>query len=509
MPTNTRKYLIVAAVVLVILAILCVLVVPMLVDVNRYRPQVAAMLESSTGKPARIGRLHLTLFPHVAIQVDDFALENPKGFPRGDFFKAQQIDALLETGPLWDRQIVIQSLIVKNPVIHLLSNSAGRWNYENPPTPASKTAGAPPDGGPSFSLGTISQVNIDGGQVTIANLLPSGAMGPTYFDGRGISCRFHDVNINALSMPDPSSGRSSGGRIIPASSNRAPSVARGSFHADSLRFGNIQATSVDSGIQVFPKQAYLDNLALKLAGGTVKGEAASDFSQESPLFSARTSFQKIDVAQLLNAIPEARGKMSGTMQGNLDLHGEATHSSDPLSGLAGTGKVSIREGRLPTLQLNKNLLFMVRMAGVGATSGDPASFSSISADLNLANQQLASRRVTIVSNDLNVDASGVLDIAKSNLMKYTGTAQVPARQGGLTNLVANISGASFANGKLSFPFELNGTLDSPRFSLKGGKGALGGLAAPGLGGAKGSPAGNTIQNLMNMLQKKKSTPPPK
>lgn len=508
MSARSRKYLITAVVVVVVLAILCVLVVPALVDVNRYRPQVAALLESSTGKPARIGRLHLTLFPHIAIQVDDFALENPKGFPPGDFFKTQRIDALLETGPLLHRQIVIQSLLVKRPVIHLLSNSAGRWNYENPATPASKDTGAPQNGRPSFSLGAISQVNIDGGQVTIANLLPSGAVGPTYFDGRGISCRFRDVNIDALSAPASSSGPSTAGRIVPASNNPAPSVAHGSFHADSLRFGNIQATSVESGIQVFPKQAYLDPLALKLAGGSVKGEAASDFSQENPLFSARTSFQKIDVAQLLNAIPEARGKMSGTMEGNLDLQGEAAHSSDPLAGLRGTGKVRIRDGRLPTLQLNKNLLVLVRIAGVGATSGDPASFSSISADLNLANQQLASQRIAIVSTDVNVNASGVLDIAKSNLMKYAGTALVPARQGELTNLVANISGASFANGKLSFPFELHGTLDNPRFSLKTGKGVLGGLPAPG--GGQGSPAGNTIQNLMNLFQKKKSTTnPPK
>ena len=508
MSAHSRKYLIIAVAIVVVLAVLCVLVVPMLVDLNRYRPQVAALLESSTGKPARIGRLHLTLFPHIAIRVDDFALENPKGFPPGDFFKTQRIDALLETGPLLHRQIVIQSLNVKGPVIHLLSNPAGRWNYENPSTPAGKNPGAPQNGGPSFSLGTISQVNIGDGQVTIANLLPSGAMGPTYFDGRGISCRFRDVNINALSAPASSSGRSSGGRIIPASNNPAPSVAHGSFRADSLRFGNIQATSVDSGIQVFPKQTYLDNLALKLAGGSVKGEAASDFSQENPLFSARTSFQKIDVAQLLTAIPEARGKMSGTMAGNLDLAGEAAHSSDPLAGLRGTGKVSIRDGRLPTLQLNKNLLVLVRVAGVGATSGDPASFSSISADLNLANQQLASQHITIVSNDLNVNASGVLNTAKSNLMKYAGTAMVPARQGGLTDLVANISGATFANGKLSFPFELNGTLDNPRFSLKTGKGVLGGLGAPARGGAQGSPAGNTIQNLMNLLQEKKSTTTP-
>lgn len=508
MSARTKRFLIIAAVVLAFLVLVGVLVIPRLVDVNRYRPQVVALLESQTGKPVRIGRLGLTLFPHLAIQVDDFAIGNPKGFPGGDFFKTQRIYALLQARPLWHRKLVIQSLLVEGPVIHLLSNAAGRWNYENPPTPASKMAAATASGGPGFSLGTISRVSIDGGQVTIANLLPSGAVGPAYFAGKGLSCRFRDLNLNALTAPDSHSPGPGSASIIPAGKNPSPPVAHGSFHADSLRFGNIQATSVDSQIQVFPRQAYLDNLTLNLARGMVRGKAASDFSRQNLLYSARTSFQKIDVAELLNAIPEARGKMTGTMEGNLDLNGEATHSSDPLGGMQGTGKVNVRNGRLPTLQLKKNLLFLVRIAGVGATSGDPAAFSSISADLILANQQLASHHITIASNDLNVDASGVLDLAKSNQMNYTGTALVPARQGGLTDLISQISGATFSNGNLSFPFDLRGTLDHPKFSLKTGKGILGGLSAPSPGGQQGSKPGNAIQDLFNMFQKKKSTTTP-
>lgn len=511
MSAHTKKVLIIAAVVLAFLTLLLVLVVPRLVDVNRYRTQVAALLESKTGKPVSIGRLELTLYPHIAIQVDDFAIGNPKGFPSGDFFRAQRIYALLQAGPLWNRKIVIQSLIVQSPVIHLISNTAGRWNYEGPPTSQTENPGAQSGGGPDFSLGTISEVKIDDGHLTITNLLASGAMGPTYFDGQGLSCRFQNVNLKALGAAESSSASHSDSRIIPASKNPARLVANGSFHAGSLRFGNIQATAVDSGIKVFPKQAYLEDLKLTLAGGSVRGEAASDFSGASPLFSARTSFQKIDVAQLLNTIPEARGKMTGTMEGNLDLNGEATHSSDPLSGLRGTGKVNIRNGRLPTLQLNKNLLFLVRLAGVGATSGDPASFRSVSTDLNLANQHLASKNLKIVSNDLNVDAAGETNVAKGNQINYTGTAVVPARQGGLTNLVSQISGATFANGKLSFPFDLTGTLDNPKFSLKTGKGILGGLSAPAKGGRQGAQPANTIRNLIDIFQKKKSTTttPPK
>ncbi len=506
MSSRRKKYVIAGAAFLAVLAVL-VLVVPRLVDVNRYRSQVAAALERATGKPARIGHLKLTLFPHLAIQVDNFVMENPKGFPAGDFFKAQRIYALLEARPLWNRKIVIQSLIVEGPVIHLLSNTAGRWNFENPPKPGGSTANGSGSGQPSFSLGKISKITIDQGQVTMANLLASGQMGPTYFDGQGLSCRFQDVNLSALTAADSSQSANSSA-IIPAADNHSPPVAHGSFHADSLRFGAIQATAVDSQIRLFAKQAYLDDLALKLAGGTVKGKAASDFSQRDLLYSARTTFQKIDVAQLLRAFPSADGKMTGTMEGNLNLNGEAAHSSNPLSGLQGTGQVEIKNGKLPSLQLNRNLMLLVRIAGVGAPSGDPAAFSSVSTDLNLANQRLVNHNIRIVSNDLNVVASGSVDLSGSNLMNYTGTAWVPARQTGLTNLVAGLSGATYANGKLAFPFDLRGTLENPRFVLRTGKGSLQGLSGASAPGTSQSvQPGNAIQNLINLFGKKKSTPP--
>ncbi|HVB28862.1 MAG TPA: AsmA family protein [Terriglobia bacterium] len=510
MPSSRRKYAIVAAVCLAVLAVL-VLVVPRLVDVNRYRPQVAAYLESKTGKPVQIGRLNLTLFPHLAIQIDNFVMENPKGFPAGDFFKAQRIYALLEAGPLWNRKIVIRSLIVEGPVTHLICDTGGHWNFENPPTPASVPAKAPESGKPSFSLGTISQVSIDHGQATVANLLASGRMGPTYFDGQGLACRFQDVNINAMSAPGGdanSSAQAGSAGIVPAANNPSTPVAHGTFHADSLRFGAIQTTAVDAQIRLFPKQAYLEDLALKLAGGNVKGKAAADFSHPNLRYRAQTQFQKIDVAQLLSAFPSASGKMTGTMEGNFNLNGEAAHSANPLSGLQGTGQVKVQNGRMPSLQLNRNLLLLVRVAGVGASSGDPAAFSSVSTDLNLTNQRLSNHNVKIVSTDVNVDASGSVDLSGSNQMDYTGTALVPARQTGLTNLVAGLSGATYANGMLSFPFALQGTIENPRFVLKTGKGSLTGLSGASTSGpSQGGQQSNPIQNLINMFGKKKSTPP--
>jgi AsmA-like C-terminal region/AsmA family len=513
MAAGRKKWFIIAACVLGMLAILCLWVVPKLVDANRYRPQVEALLEQETGKPARIGRLELTLFPHLAIEVDNFVLGNPQGFPSGDFLNTRQIYAVLDAGALWNRRIVIRSFVVEDPVVHLLSAPSGRWNFENPSEATRGTATSAQSTPANFSLGEISAITLDGGLVTIANLLPSGEAGPNYFEGRGISCRFQDVNLSAATssgsaMIDgakPSLMGLIGSPTIAYAAERGPQpIAHGSFKADSLRFGAIQATSVNSQVWVFPKQTYLDNLTLDLAGGSAKGKAAFDFSGQNLRYNIRTIFSNIDMAKLAEAFPSARGKITGAMQGNFDVQGEAAHSADPLSGLEGTGQVSIRNGRMPSLQLNRNLMMLARFAGLGSESGDPAAFSLISTDLNVANQLLTSHNIQIVSNEVEVNGSGAMALAGPGQLNYTGVAKLAAQQTGLTNLLANVSGATYANGKLAFPFRLQGTLENPKFTLASGKGALGNFLP---GAQKSSPGtgnqgNNLIQGITNLFRKK-------
>ncbi len=102
----------------------------MLIDVDRYRPRVIAHIREETGKPAEIGRLTLTLFPTLSIRVDDFALGNPGAFPRGHVLKVRRIYAELDRDALWNRQILIKSLKLNDPVVHLLSDARGRWNFD-------------------------------------------------------------------------------------------------------------------------------------------------------------------------------------------------------------------------------------------------------------------------------------------------------------------------------------------------------------------------------------------
>jgi hypothetical protein len=144
---------------------------------------------------------------------------------------------------------------------------------------------------------------------------------------------------------------------------------------------------------------------------------------------------------------------------------------------------------------------LARLANLGPAEGDPSSFSSIAADLNIANNRISSNKVAIVGNGVNVDGAGSMGMAGAGDLDYQGTASLAAGQNAVSNLLAGLSGAKMENGKLTFPFGLLGTLANPKFVLKGAS-AAGGLGAVQglLGGQQSGQSTGQTQNPADLVQ---------
>jgi uncharacterized protein involved in outer membrane biogenesis len=496
---------------LIVIIIALVVVVPLLFNVDRYRPQVASLIEEKTGKPAEIGHLALTLFPSLSIRVDDFALRNPSGFPEGYFVKAQRIYAVVDAGGLWGHQVVIKSLDLDAPTISLLSGVKGNWNFESKPSTADP-APDPPEQKPLFTLGVISNVKITKGKLTVANLLPTGQVGPAYFEADGLSSQLQQVDLNAFAA-SASVHRKDVPRgwltsIAYAADLSGELVAEGTLKMDSLHVMNLVVTNVTSKLRLFPKQVFFDGLNFKCYDGHAVGDLSFSLMGQNPSYSTNTKLGGVDVAKLLDAFPDARGKITGMLDGTVKLDGEVSHSTDPLAGIRGSGQMTIRNGQLPSLQLNKNLLQLAQLAKMGPTSGNPGSFSSIATDFTIANNRINTTKAAIVGNGVDVDATGSVALAGEGSLDYQGVAKVAASQNALTNVLGGISGATISGGKMAFPFNLAGTFQNPKFTLKsGGAGSRLGAITSTLGGGKGASAqqqpANVLQGLSGLLKKKK------
>jgi hypothetical protein len=95
-----------------------------------------------------------------------------------------------------------------------------------------------------------------------------------------------------------------------------------------------------------------------------------------------------------------------------------------------------------------------------------------------------------------------VELTGANPLHYQGIAEIAARQNPLTSLLANISGATYQNGKLKLPFVVNGTLQHPLFQLETARQFFQPPAAPSPAGNSHQPP-NVLQNLFKLLQQKK------
>ncbi|HEY0745190.1 MAG TPA: AsmA family protein [Steroidobacteraceae bacterium] len=418
------------------LLIVAAFVLPVLLDANRYRAQVIAYLESSTGKKVELGRLRVTFFPKLNVHAEDLGIRSPPLFPPGYLLKVARIDAQVDPWALLHRKIVIVSVALDEPLVNLISDPDGPWNFENPKAKSKQSS-------PLF--GVVPLVKIKRGHVLLSNLLPDDSPGPVFFEAQDLATEMDNVNVDAIT--DPFSKTLDG---------------KGSLKAGLLRFGSIEAKNLSAHIKLQARQVLFEDLKGETYGGETRGEFSIRFAGKNASFKVDATMQGIEVAELLNTFPKARGKMTGKMEGHLSINGDIAHTEHPLDGLHGSGKVTVRNGQVPSLKLNANLKKLAHYNDLGPAKDDPSSFNMISTDLELDHNRIVSKVIDIDGYGVDVDGSGSVGLAASGELDYQGIAQIPA-QGFITNMFARLAGGKLTDGKLLFPFRIQGTLDNPIF----------------------------------------------
>ena len=172
----------------------------------------------------------------------------------------------------------------------------------------------------------------------------------------------------------------------------------------------------------------------------------------------------INMTHLLASFHEVRGRITGILAGGLKLLGNMEHTNNPLAHMRGMGHVKVTNGQVPSLALNANLMKLAHFNNLGPAKENPASFSSISTDLELENLRITSKLIDIDGYGVDVDGSGSVSVSGSDDLNYQGVATITTKQGFFTNTFARFEGAKLVDGKLTFPFRIEGKIADPKFS---------------------------------------------
>lgn len=98
-------------------------------DINQFKDEIAQAVFDKTGRKLTIaGDIRWTLFPSIAIEINQITLGNAAGF-KEDFLNANKIALQVDTRALLSKKLKVNSIEIKAPTVHLQINAKGTNNW--------------------------------------------------------------------------------------------------------------------------------------------------------------------------------------------------------------------------------------------------------------------------------------------------------------------------------------------------------------------------------------------
>jgi len=187
---------------LVVVVIAAMLLIPMFVDAEKYKPMLEEKVTAATGRPFSVGDdLRLSLFPWAGVSFSDLRLGNPAGFDDKDFVTIKSFEVRIKLLPLISKDIQIKRFVVNEPRIVLVKDDKGLANWEQPKKPAKDTPAPTPQPGEKAPVPEAGEFDLPISALTVGNLAIKN--GSAVWDDRMAGTRQEISNIN-LTLKDVS-----------------------------------------------------------------------------------------------------------------------------------------------------------------------------------------------------------------------------------------------------------------------------------------------------------------
>ncbi len=186
----------------IVVIIAAVLIAPSLINWNSFKPQIASAVREATGKELRIdGDVTLSLLPKLTLSVSGVHLLDPATGPSAEILSVAEIAATARVWPLLSRRLVVDQLVIREPMLSLAVDRDGHANWVDarPDTKPPETGDA--GGNELIRDILLADVRIDGGQVTYEDLRT------------GRSLQANDIIVTAA-LPEPGNPASLAGRLL-------------------------------------------------------------------------------------------------------------------------------------------------------------------------------------------------------------------------------------------------------------------------------------------------------
>ena len=532
----------VAGIVVAVLIVIAI-AVPLLVNVNNFRPQIESTLSTTLGRPVKVGDLSLSLFSG-SVGADQLSIAADPKFSSAPFIQAKSLQVGVELMPLiFSKQLNITKIVIDHPEMTLLRNREGVWNFSS----LGKSAQPAEKQSSTAANVKVAKLDLNDGTVTVGSL--SGKRKPIVYNQVNITMRdfsFTDTFPVVASVGLPGGGSlkidGTAGPINSTDTALTPVQAKLTIKKLDLS----QSAIVDPELGITGTADFEGTLTsdghIAKASGTLKATSLKLVPKGSPsgepvqiVFAVEHDLKNESgkVVQGDIAIGKALAKLGGTY----DMRGETTSihtkltglampvddleaalpalgvvlptgsrlkggtlsveldSSGPLNKLVSTGWVKMNNTALSGFNLASKLSAISALTGKQASTGNSndTNIQNLSSDVRYTPEGTRLDKINLVIPALGT-VTGAGTISPSNALDFKMVANL---NGGAVSGLTQLAGLG-SKGSGAIPVTITGTTSNPAFlpDMKG-------IASDQLKGLMNGGKNNPLGALGGLFGKKK------
>ncbi len=162
------KFIAIVVGVLVILIVVAALVLPLVINPNKFKPQIVHAVKERTGRELNLqGNIHLSVFPWIGLKLGKTELSNAPGFGKRPFARVNSVDVSVALLPLLHNKKVIRKVALDGVELNLARDRHGRNNWDDMVRASQRGNGGraqvPTQGtSPAAAAGALATIRIDG-----------------------------------------------------------------------------------------------------------------------------------------------------------------------------------------------------------------------------------------------------------------------------------------------------------------------------------------------------------
>ncbi len=472
-----------------------ILVVPAWVDLGMFKSAYLPFIEETLHRRVDVAEVRLALVPAPSIRISNLRVSDGPAFPDNTFFSAGQVQLRLKFWPLLRGRFEVSQFVLEKPVMNLLKQPDGSFNYADladkklplakKPERSSKNPAAKSQEAVALPLVLPSRMSISDGQL---NLETKGQK---------------PLSINGI---DLSLENFAGGQPFP--------------YRASFRYPGLKTVSLEGMLSYREEQASLvlknnrlklQDLDLPIEGSvtqvttaprlnlTVAGDAIDAKSVWQILSVFGLTPRDMEVAGLMglrikltgpssSPVTEVRGLFKNVkVAGKRALKGKLTGEvfiQLPMGGgsmtrrLQGNGKVVVSDGALTNGDWIRKAQQMTAMIGLSKEQGREATtFKTLETDFTVADGLANFNRIHMVNPQLEADGAGTMTLQEPALnlaIESVLSAQTSTRS-------RTARAATFfkdSRNRMVVPLKITGPVANPTVNLDAEKLAQKGMGRP-------------------------------